>query len=112
MQSPLMKKTIEYDPRWDGRSIPEYHWHFHRQLLKRYGIVLGPGEFSEILRDIKTGHAQLIEKRSGKRFIYSVRILRLYERIYVLSDGKHIFTAFAAERRLDVGSGPINQLRK
>ncbi|NGO55483.1 hypothetical protein [Allomesorhizobium camelthorni] len=96
-----MDKTIVFDPRWAGRAIPEKHWHFHRQLLARYGIVLAPGEFSEMLRDIKSGHAQLIEKRSGKRAIYSVRITRLYERVYVLSDGKDIFTAWPPLRKLN-----------
>jgi hypothetical protein len=85
------------------------HWHFHRQLLARYGIVLAPGEFSDILREIKSGHAQLIEKRRGKQAIYSVRIARLYERIYVLSDGKHIFTAWPPGKRLNERRRKMNQ---
>ena len=62
-----MNKPTAFDPRWQGRSIPERHWHFHRQLLARYGIVLGPGEFSEMLRDIKDGRALLIEPRTQRR---------------------------------------------
>lgn len=96
-----MKNDIDFDPRWERRSIPQRHWHFHRQLLARYGIVLAPGEFSGILRDIRSGKAQLIEDRQGKQAIYSVRITRLYERIYVLSNGKDLFTAWPPSKRLN-----------
>ena len=96
-----MTNDIEFDPRWDGRSIPQKHWHFHRQLLARYGIVLAPGEFSDILREIRSGRAQLIEKKPGKQAIYSVRITRLYERVYILSDGKNLFTAWPPSKRLN-----------
>jgi hypothetical protein len=109
LPSPFMKKPIEFDPRWDGRSIPEKHWHFHRQLLARYGIVLAPGEFSDILREIKSGYAQPIEKRRGKQAIYSVRITRLYERVYVLSDGKDLFTAWPPSKRLNEKRRQMNQ---
>lgn len=96
-----MSKKPYFDPRWLGASIPEKHWHFHRQLLIRYGIVLGPGEFSDLAHDIKTGYAKLIERRSKKTSIYSVRIDRIGERVYVLSDGKHIITAWPPEKRLN-----------
>lgn len=96
-----MSKKPYLNPRWLGASIPEKHWHFHRQLLIRYGIVLGPGEFSDMVRDIKTGYAKVIEKRSKRVSIYSVKIDRLGERIYVLSDGKHIITAWPPEKRLN-----------
>lgn len=96
-----MSKGPYFNPRWDGASIPERHWHFHRQLLIRYGIVLGPGEFSDMVHDIKTGYAKVIEKRSKKTAIYSVRIDRLGERVYVLSDGKRIITAWPPEKRLN-----------
>lgn len=96
-----MTNNIDFDPQWDGRSIPQKHWHFHRQLLDRYGIVLAPGEFSQILRDIRNGRAQLIKKQSGNRAIYSVRIVRLYERVYVVSNGKDLFTAWPPSKRLN-----------
>ena len=94
-------RSVELDPRWLGRSIPEKHWHFHRQLLDRYGVVLGPGEFSEMLRDIKDGRALLVEQRTKRIAIYSVRIQRQYERVFVLSDGKQVLTAWPPERRLN-----------
>jgi hypothetical protein len=99
-----MKKIIEFDPRWYGRSIPERHWHFHRQLLARYGIILAPGEFSKMLRDIRGGHALLIERRTRKTAIYSVKISREIERnerIYVLSNEKDVFTAWPPKKRLN-----------
>ncbi|MES0179697.1 hypothetical protein NKJ86_14000 [Mesorhizobium sp. M0025] len=96
-----MSKKPYFNPRWLGASIPEQHWHFHRQLLLRYGIVLGPGEFSDIVHDIRTGYAKVIEKRSKNTAIYSLRIDRLGERIFVLSDGKRIITAWPPEKRLN-----------
>jgi hypothetical protein len=99
-----MDKTNVFDPRWYGRSIPERHWHFHRQLLARYGIILAPGEFSKMLRDIRGGRALLIERRTRKTAIYSVKISREIEpneRIYVLSNGKDVFTAWPPKKRLN-----------
>jgi hypothetical protein len=96
-----MSKKPYFNPQWLGASIPKKHWHFHRQLLIRYGIVLGPGEFSDMVRDIKTGYAKAIEKRSKKLYIYSVKIDRVGERVYVLSDGKRLITAWPPERRLN-----------
>lgn len=96
-----MKTKVRFDPRWDGVSIPRKDWHFHRQLLARYGIVLAPGEFSEIVRDLRKGYAKLIEKRSRGKVIYSVRLQRRYERIYVLSDGKRPISAWPPEKRLN-----------
>lgn len=95
-----MNNLDGFDHRWNGKSIPKRHWHFHRQLLDRYGIILAPGEFSDILRDIKNGHAQLIEKRRGNFAIYSVRISRLSERVFVLSNRKDLFTAWPPSRKL------------
>lgn len=96
-----MSKKTYFDPRWDGASIPKRHWHFHRQLLSRYGIVLGPGDFSEMLHDIKNGYTKLIERRTKTTAIYSVRIYRFDERVYVLSDGKDVFTARPPGKRLN-----------
>ncbi|MER8565953.1 hypothetical protein NKH85_19645 [Mesorhizobium sp. M0924] len=96
-----MSNKTYFNPRWLGASIPTKHWHFHRQLLIRYRIVLGPGEFSDMIRDIKSGYAKVIEKRSNRMSIYSVKIDRLGERVYVLSDGKRIITAWPPEKRLN-----------
>jgi hypothetical protein len=91
----------DFDPRWTGASIPIDHWHFHRQLLLRYGIVLAPGEFSRIHAAIRTGQAQVIQRRSPTQNIYSVRITRLQERIYILAEGSHIITAWPPSARLN-----------
>lgn len=81
-------------------SIPKYHWHFHRQLWERYGIVLAPGEFSQMLRDIKTGRAVVIERLSDNRTIYMVRNKRLWERYFVVVRNAYIITALPPSKRL------------
>lgn len=96
-----MSKKPYFNPSWYGARIPKKDWHFHRQLLIRYGIVLQPGEYTDILHDIRHGYAKLIERRSTKLAIYSVRIARLNERVYILSDGKNIITAWPPEKRLN-----------
>jgi hypothetical protein len=95
-----MSKKLYFNPRWDGARIPRKDWHFHRQLLRRYGIVLAPGEFSEIVHEIRAGYAKLIEKRSNRLAIYLVRIRRLNDRIFVLSDGRNLISAWPPEKRL------------
>ncbi|BBK34757.1 hypothetical protein STHU_53910 [Allostella humosa] len=109
--SPLSSKKDECGPgpnpsdvldtRWDGASIPQKHWHFHRQLLQRYGIVLGAGEFGGIIRAIRTGKALVVERRRGDQVIYSVRLNRHGERIYVLATELHLITAWPPDRRLN-----------
>jgi hypothetical protein len=89
------------DPGWDGAFIRIAHWHFHSQLLSRYGIILGPGEFSRIVKAIKTGEALLIERRSAKQALYSVRIKSAKERIYILAEGPNIITAWPPHKRLN-----------
>jgi len=91
----------ELDPRWEGVVIPREHWHFCSQLLLRYGIVLAPGEFSWIVAAIENGTALLIEQRRGKQAIYSMRIPRVRDRIYVLAVGRRIITAWPPESRLN-----------
>lgn len=90
-----------FDDRWHGKSIPQRDWHFHRQLLERYGIVLAAGEFASMVRDIKHGAALPIRKLSPRRVIYSVRTERVRERIYVVSDGRQIFTAWPPKKKLN-----------
>lgn len=89
-----------FDSRWDGKSIPKRHWHFHRQLLARYGIVLGPGEYSQMLRDIISGRATLIEQRSPESAVYMIRNTRLWDRYFVLVKNGFIVTALPPNRKL------------
>ena len=96
-----MQADAELDPRWHGAAIPEEHWHFHRQLLARYGIILAPGEFSLIRKAIKDGTAQLVERRKGRQAIYWVRVPSVHERIYILACGLRFITAWPPEKRLN-----------
>lgn len=89
-----------FDARWLGKSIPERHWHFHRRLLERYGIVLAPGEFSQMLKDITTGRAPLVQRRSAKSAVYLVRNRRLFERYFILMTNGEIRTALPPSKAL------------
>lgn len=93
--------SAELDPRWHGAMIPSEHWHFHRQLLERYKIVLAPGEFTLIHKALKAGTAQLIERRKGRKAIYSVKVPSVMERVYILARGPVIITAWPPEKRLN-----------
>ncbi len=89
-----------FDARWLGKSIRERHWHFHRRLLERYDIVLAPGEFSEMLKDIATGRAPLVQRRSVKSAVYMVRNRRLFERFFVLVTNGEVKTALPPSKAL------------
>lgn len=90
----------DFDTRWLGKSIPERHWHFHRRLLERYGIVLAPGEFSQMLKDIASGNAALVQRRSTKSAVYLIRNRRLWERFFVLVTDSEIRTALPHSKAL------------
>jgi len=90
----------DFDLLWNGKSIPKYHWHFHRQLFERYGIVLAPGEFSEMLRDIKTGSATLIECAPSGTTIYMIRNIRLWKQYFVLVRDGYVVTALPPGKKL------------
>ena len=66
-----------------GARISKQEWHFHRQLFLRYGVVLAPGQFSQIIADIRRGRARLVKVKGKRGSIYSVRIKEAGERIYV-----------------------------
>jgi hypothetical protein len=89
-----------FDTRWLGKSIPQRHWHFHRRLLERYNIVLAPGEFSEMLKDIASGLAPLVQRRSTKSAVYSIRNRRLFERYFVLVTNGEVRTALPPSKGL------------
>lgn len=85
-----------FDPRWDGTSIPEKHWHFHRRLHERYGIVMVPGDFGAMVKAIKSGKALMVRKQDRGRRIYWCKVPSCYERIYVLARRDAIFAAWPA----------------
>jgi hypothetical protein len=82
-----------FDERWLGKPIPERHLNFHRRLLEGYDIVLAPGEFSEMLKDIACRNVPLLQRRSAKSAIYMVRNRRLFERYLVLVTNGEVRTA-------------------
>ncbi|QDZ02791.1 hypothetical protein FQ775_21795 [Nitratireductor mangrovi] len=95
-----MPYQTSFDSRWNRAFIPKHHWHFHRRLYQHYGLVLGPGDFSRIQKDIRSGHALLVESRSPNRFVSVANVRSLHERIYALSDGKRLITERTPEARL------------
>ncbi len=84
----------------DGTVIERDTWHFHSQLLKRYGIILAPGEFSGLQRAILSGKAILVQQKATGSAIYSVRIASGMKRIFVHAKAGHIFTAWPSRRPL------------
>ena len=72
------------------------------------------GDFADILKQIRSGHAMRVEElRDGA--IYFVKAWSLFERIHVLSDGRHLITAWPAtrkllERRRSPNSGVVGDL--
>ena len=89
-----MPMQHEFDERWNGASIPQEHWHFHRQLLARYGIVLAPGEFSKMKSDLMSGRAKLVKERPRRASIYRVKITSARKSIYVVAWNGRVFTAY------------------
>jgi hypothetical protein len=79
-----MPHESDFDPRWTGSHIVESEWHFHRQLFERYGVVLGIGQFSKIVNDIRSGRAILVRARDKRCGLYSVRV-KGAERVFVLA---------------------------
>src|SRR5262249_33641850 len=86
-----MTTGTHFNKRWLDALIPAEHWHFHRQLLRRYSIVLAPGDFSAIVMAIQKGRARL-----------SVRIPSIGDRVYVLVAGsRHAITVLPPTKRLN-----------
>lgn len=88
-----------FDERWLGASIPADRWHFHRRLLERYAIVLGPGEYSKMIRDLKGGQFQLVQSRRGGLAIVAVKVQRT--RVYLIANGHHVMTALPPKSALN-----------
>lgn len=96
-------RTRKLDPRWHGAAIPEKNWHFHRQLLARYGLALLPGEYGAIIRAIRkqTSDALLIERRR-EGAIYCIRLSTAKKHIFVLAVGGIPVTAWPSSRKLRI----------
>lgn len=91
----------DFDPRWDGASIPEKHWHFHRQLYARYSIIMRPGEFSDLSHALRDGRAILVKRHTRGRKIYSHVLKASKKRVYVLANRGGIFTAWPPSKDIN-----------
>jgi hypothetical protein len=89
---------IAFDRRWLGAYTANTDWPFHRTLFARYGIVLAPGEYSAILRTLRSGQARLVMARGKQTAVYSVRVRSAGRRIYVLAVGYFPKSAWPPER--------------
>jgi len=95
-----LSEDDDLDPRWHDATVKKEHWHFHRQLLARYGVVMAPGEFSLLLRDILTGNAKPIKRQSPTRAVYFAKLYYAKERIYVVVDDGRIITVLPPAKHL------------
>ena len=84
-----------FDPRWNGAAIAKDDWHFHRRLLTRYGVVLGPGEYSKIQKKSRKGRYKILNDNRG-RPLYRVYTPSDPRGFYVLSFGGRLLTAWPA----------------
>ena len=91
----------DFDPLWERAFIPLAHWHFHRQLLARYGMVLAPGDFSQIVKAVKKGKAHIVKLRPPRDPIYVVRVKSTGKRIFVVVSAGEIVTAWPPTKQLN-----------
>ena len=95
----MIREPADFDSRWYNAVIPSNHWHFHRRLLDRYGLVLGPGEFSAIQRAIVTGRAERIRRRQ-RASIYWVELKSAKTHIAVVARGRTLLTVLPVTRKI------------
>ena len=72
------------DVGWAGAYIAKRDWHFHRQLFLRYGVVLAPGQFTQIIAAIRRGQARFVVRKGKRGSIYSLRIKEADGRVFML----------------------------
>ena len=90
------------DRRWHGASIHKEHWHFHRRLFERYGIVLAPAEFSQMTNAIRKSKAFAVENHPNGQNTYSILVRSHATRIYVVASRQgRIVTALPPNKRLN-----------
>jgi hypothetical protein len=83
----------DLDPRWENKVFHIDSWHFHRRLLERYGIVLGPGEYTAIKNAIVSGKAPMVQRRPNGN-LYWVNVESAAKGVYVLARGKRLVTVW------------------
>jgi hypothetical protein len=70
-----MGEVIALNPSWMGASIRDSRWHLCRRLWERYEIILAPGDFKAMSKDIREGRAHFIHHRDdGNHPIYLVQV--------------------------------------
>lgn len=94
------KSVARFCSRWDGAFISDREWHFHRRLYERYGVVLAPGEFTMIVRRIRSRKTPVIRRKDGKLLIHVIRIPSADIVVFVVSDGRMPKTAWPPEECL------------
>ena len=82
------------DAKWVGVAIPCASWHFHRRLFERYGIVLAPGDYSDMVKQIKKGKAQLLRRGYEDEALYCVEVKSLGQLIYVIGRKDALISAY------------------
>ncbi|WP_379548334.1 hypothetical protein ACFCW2_03980 [Qipengyuania sp. DSG2-2] len=83
----------DFDDRWLNAVIGREHWHFHKRLFERYGIVLAPGEFSRIHKLIVSRRAYLVDK-SREGSIYVFKLNRTHDEFFVMAVGDRVISAW------------------
>lgn len=96
-----MSSDEGFDSRWIGAVIRRPLWHFHRQLYRRYGIVLAPGQFNDLVRALQDGRAQPVLRKKGGKAVYSHRLRGSKRLIYVLAWRGLVFTAWPPKAKLN-----------
>lgn len=95
----------------EGWMIQRKHWHFHRRLFERYGLVLGYRGFSRIVAQISSGKALLIWTAQEPRGdLWSVRIKGVP--VYVLAEDECIITAYPPTGKLQRTRKQLLEVRK
>jgi hypothetical protein len=93
--------STSFDPRWHGAVINQDRWHFHRRLLERYGVVLGPADYSRISGAVARGGAALIEPKPDGTAVYLVRVPSSGALVFVAAKANgELITALSVNPRL------------
>ena len=74
-------------------------WHFQRQLWARYGIRLDHGEYSAMLRQVRTGTARRLpirEAHRGDRAWYAVQVQN--RDVFVVASREALVTALPPDK--------------
>ena len=89
-----------FDQRWDGVVIPAGAFHFHRRLWERYGVVLGPGHYSKIMKQIQRKRAIAIEFDQDRgTTVYGIYLPGSSNRVaLIVSDGRHLVSALPPKK--------------